>query len=149
MPNPRYLAERKKSPVPTLAMSAKICSGTSNSKPYSFPCMASPARNITRTHAVKIRPRTHRPSKTCPRPGRSHAAEQIARAAGTGTGRDVSSSAPPTNRIVSSLCSIEGVKDGEFAFEVATFQAYNLKNLVSTLFSRNHQDRRSRHVEKL
>jgi hypothetical protein len=60
----------------------------------------------------------------------SHAPEQIAKAAavaigGVGCG---------WSRTVDATES----KLGEFSFEVTDFQAYNLKNFVSTLFSRNH-----------
>src|SRR5215472_3621111 len=38
---------------------------------------------------------------------------------------------------------------GEFPFEVTTFQAYNLKYLVSTPFSANKRNRGSRHSKEL
>src|SRR5262249_6657098 len=37
---------------------------------------------------------------------------------------------------------------GEFPFEVTDFQAYNLKNFVSTPFSPNEENGRSRYTQK-
>jgi hypothetical protein len=44
-------------------------------------------------------------------------------------------------------CASLAVYAGEFLFEVSTFQAYNLKNFVSTPFSRGEQNGRPRHTQ--
>src|SRR5206468_12546031 len=78
--------------------------------------------------------------------------EQIASVAAMFIGRTATGCACGMDSNCSFSCSIDDyvvqsrasdrVPFGELPFEVTTFQAYNLKNFVSTLFSRNERDGR-------